>query len=160
MDVLPVAHRYGMGVIVWSPLAGGWLTGKYRKDQDVPKDSRAERVRAWGEDSPVARRFDMTRPGNQRKLDIVEDLILVAEKAGLSLTHMANAFVLAHPAITSAIIGPRTMEQVDDLLAGAEVRLDDETLDAIDDVVPPGAVIDDADRGWAAPWMEPGARRI
>ena len=159
-DVLPVAQRYAMGVIVWSPLAGGWLTGKYRKDQEVPKDSRAERVKSWGADSPVARRFDMTRTANQKKLDLVEDLILIAQKAGMSMTHMANAFVLAHPAVTSAIIGPRTMEQIDDLLAGADVRLDDETLDAIDDVVSPGSVIEEADRGWQAPWMDPGARRL
>jgi aryl-alcohol dehydrogenase-like predicted oxidoreductase len=159
-DVLPVAQRYNMGVIVWSPLAGGWLSGKYRKDQEVPKDSRATRVKAWGEDNPVYRRFDMTRPNNQRKLDVVEELILIAEKAGMSLTHMANAFVLMHPAVTSSIIGPRTMEQLDDLLAGADIRLDDEILDAIDEVVPPGTTFEENDRGWQPPWIEPGARRL
>jgi aryl-alcohol dehydrogenase-like predicted oxidoreductase len=159
MDVLPVCRDYGMGVIVWSPLAGGWLTGKYRKDQDVPEDSRAARAKKqWG-DSPIARRFDMTRESNQRKLEAVEELSLIADKAGISMSHLAHAFVLAHPGVTSAIIGPRTMEQLTDTLAGADVRLTDEILDAIDEVVPPGFVFENADRGWEPPWMEPEARR-
>ena len=156
-DVLPVAQRYGMGVIVWSPLAGGWLTGKYRRDQDVPSDSRAERFKAFG--GPVADRFDMTRDANQRKLDLVEELVLLADKAGVSMTHMANAFVLAHPAVTSSIIGPRKMEQLTDLLDGADVVLDAEILDAIDELVAPGTTVEEADRGWQAPWMEVSARR-
>ena len=93
----------------------------------------------------VAARYDLTREGNQRKLDIVEALEKVAEQAGLSLTHMAIAFTLAHPAVTSAIVGPRTMSQVEDLLAGADVRLDADTLDAIDGIVAPGEVIENAD---------------
>jgi aryl-alcohol dehydrogenase-like predicted oxidoreductase len=157
MDVLPVCRQYGMGVIVWSPLAGGWLTGKYRRGQDAPKESRAVRFKERG--SPVARRFDTSLPGNQRKLDLVEDLSAIADKAGLSLTDMATAFTLAHPAVTSAIIGPRTMDQLQQLLAGAETRLDTETLDAIDEVVAPGTTVEDFDRGWSAPWMEPEARR-
>jgi aryl-alcohol dehydrogenase-like predicted oxidoreductase len=160
-DVLPVAQRYGMGVIVWSPLAGGWLTGKYRRDQDVPEGSRAERAAtAWGKDSPVAKRFDMSRAANQRKADVVEDLAAVADKAGIPLTHLAHAFVLSHPAVTSAIIGPRTPEQLEDSLASAEVKFDDEILDAIDDICRPGTVIEDADRGWFEPWLKPEARRI
>jgi aryl-alcohol dehydrogenase-like predicted oxidoreductase len=91
---------------------------------------------------------------------LVEELELVAEKAGNSLTHMAIAFTLAHPAVTSAIIGPRTMEQLEDLLAGADVRVSDEILDAIDEVVEPGSVIEVADIGWEAPWMQPEARRL
>jgi aryl-alcohol dehydrogenase-like predicted oxidoreductase len=157
-DLLPVARRYGMGVIVWSPLAGGWLTGKYRRDADIPAGSRADRFAKVNH--PVAKRFDMSRPANQRKLDLVESLAVIADKAGISLTHMANAFVLAHPDVTSSIIGPRTMEQLDDLLAGADVELDAETLDAIDDLVPPGSYIEEADRGWEEPWMKPEARRI
>src|SRR5438034_3723149 len=140
-DVLPVCLRYGMGVIAWSPLAGGWLTGKYRRDQEPPSDSRMARWRPGT--SPVAARFDVSMPENQRKLDAVEDLSAVADKAGLSLTHMANAFVLAHPAVTSAIIGPRTMDHLEDVLAGADTRLDADTLDAIDAIVPPGVVLND-----------------
>jgi aryl-alcohol dehydrogenase-like predicted oxidoreductase len=157
-ELFPVTQRYGMGVIVWSPLAGGWLAGKYRREQSAPPpDSRAVRFAQRG--SPVAERFDLSRPANQRKLDHVEDLVVVADKAGLSMAHMSIAFTLAHPAVTSAIIGPRTPEQLDDLLAGADVRLDDATLDAIDDIVAPGSVIEAADKGWTAPWMEPDARR-
>jgi aryl-alcohol dehydrogenase-like predicted oxidoreductase len=157
LDLLPVAQRYGMGVIVWSPLSGGYLAGRYRRDQDVPADSRATRARSYG--GRIGDRFDFSRPANQRKLELVEELELVAQKAGVSLTHMAIAFTLAHPAVTSAIIGPRTMEQLEDLLAGADVRLSDEILDAIDDVVEPGSVIEVADIGWEAPWMQPEARR-
>ncbi len=157
LDVLPVCQRYGMGVIVWSPLAGGWLAGKYRREEQPPQDSRAVRFAQQGR--PVAARYDLSRPGNQRKLDLVEELSLVAEKAGISLTHMAVAFTLAHPAVTSAIIGPRTPQQMQDLLAGADVELDPDTLDAIDEIVLPGTVAESSDRGWEAPWMAPEARR-
>jgi aryl-alcohol dehydrogenase-like predicted oxidoreductase len=112
-----------------------------------------------GTDSPVARRFDLSRPANQHKLDLIEDLSIVADKAGISLPHMAVAFTLAHPAVTSTIIGPRTPEQLADLLAGADVRLDEATLDAIDEIVPSGTLIEEADRGWQPPWMEAAARR-
>ncbi|MDQ3963158.1 MAG: aldo/keto reductase [Actinomycetota bacterium] len=156
-ELFPVTQRYGMGVIVWSPLAGGWLAGKYRRDADVPPDSRAIRFAQRG--SPVAARYDLSRPANQRKLDLVEDLDVVADKAGMSLTHMAIAFTLAHPAVTSAIIGPRTMDQLTDLLAGADERLDDGALDAIDEIVTPGSVVEESDRGWEAPWMKPEERR-
>jgi aryl-alcohol dehydrogenase-like predicted oxidoreductase len=159
-DVLPVAQRYDMGVIVWSPLAGGWLTGKYRRDNGIPAGSRAERaLKAWGKDSPVARRFDMSRPANQKKFDLVDDLAAIADKAGFPMTHLAYAFTLAHPAVTSAIIGPRTPEQLEDALAAADVKLDPEILDAIDDVCAPGTVVEEADRGWQEPWMQPEARR-
>jgi aryl-alcohol dehydrogenase-like predicted oxidoreductase len=157
LDVLPASARYGMGVIVWSPLAGGWLAGKYRRGQPVPEDSRAARYRRIGH--PVAARFDLSRPGNQRKLELVEELAVVADKAGLSLAHMAVGFTLAHPAVTSAIIGPRTPEQLHDLLSAADVRLDQDVLDAIDGIVPPGTVIEVADRGWEPPWMAPESRR-
>jgi len=156
-DVMPVCRGYGMGVIVWSPLAGGWLTGKYRRGSEPPEDSRAVRFREQGR--PVAARYDLSRPGNQRKLDVVDALQSVADEAGLSLTHMAMAFSLAHPAVTSTIIGPRTLDQLEDLLKAADVKLDDATLDAIDEVVPPGMVIESADRGYEPPWMSPSARR-
>jgi aryl-alcohol dehydrogenase-like predicted oxidoreductase len=159
LDVLPVAQRYGMGVIVWSPLAGGWLTGKYRRGQDVPSGSRAERYIERFKDGPIARRFDMSRPGNQRKLDLVEGLAQVASDAGLSMTQLAHGFALAHPGVTSAIIGPRTTEQLEDALGAADVRLDEGTLDAIDDLVEPGTAVEEADRGWTPPWMAPATRR-
>jgi aryl-alcohol dehydrogenase-like predicted oxidoreductase len=157
LDVLPVCRQYGMGVIVWSPLAGGWLAGKYRRGQDVPADSRAKRYAERG--SPIVRRYDPTIPENDWKLDLVDDLTNLADKAGISLTHLAIAFTLAHPAVTSSIIGPRTPEQLEDLLAGGDVRLDAEILDAIDDLAAPGTTWNESDRGWEAPWMAPEARR-
>ncbi len=157
-DVLPVAQRYGMGVLVWSPLCRGWLTGRYRRDDfDTSPEARAARTKERG--GPVAKQFDMTRPENQRKLELVEELAKVAANAGVSMTHLAIAFTLAHPAVTSAIIGPRKPEQLDDLLAGADVRLDGSTLDAIDELVPPGTVVDGNDRGFWPWWLEPAALR-
>ena len=157
LDVLPVCARYGMGVIVWSPLAGGWLAGRYRAGEEAPPDSRAARYRRIGH--PVAARFDMSRPGNRRKLELVEELSRIADEGGVPLVHLAVAFTLSHPAVTSTIIGPRTPEQLESLLAGADVRLDRDTLDAIDEIVPPGTVIEQADRGWEPPWMSAEARR-
>ncbi|MFC0111781.1 aldo/keto reductase [Kibdelosporangium aridum] len=122
-EVLPVTQRYGMGTLVWSPLAQGLLTGRIRKGQD----NRTHRSGLM----PV--HFD-----HDGKLEVVEQLIPLAEKAGMPLTHLAMAFVIAHPGVTSAIIGPRTMAQLDDLLAGADVTLDDEILDRIDEIAPPG----------------------
>ncbi|MBS3666401.1 aldo/keto reductase [Vreelandella boliviensis] len=123
-EVLPTCQRYGMGVMTWSPLAKGMLTGKYRKSGELPDSLRVKYF-------PKA----MTDEGS---LDAVEKLIPLAEDAGLSLVHMALAFVMAHPAITSAIIGPRTPEQLNQLLTGADVQLSDELLDRIDHIVPPG----------------------
>jgi aryl-alcohol dehydrogenase-like predicted oxidoreductase len=157
LDVFPVAQRYGLGVLVWSPLAGGWLTGKYRAGRAFPEESRAVRFRSV---SPYfAARFDQAVPGNRAKLDLVETLVRVAEEASLPLTHLALAFTLTHPAVTAAIIGPRTPEQLRDLLAAADVKLDQRTLDAIDEAVPPGTLVSEADRGWTPPWMDRSARR-
>jgi aryl-alcohol dehydrogenase-like predicted oxidoreductase len=144
--VLPACERYGIGVIPWSPLAGGWLAGRYRRGQEVPPDSRIGR--GWGRGARP-----MDDPANQRRMDAVEQLVPIAEAAGLRLTHMAHAFVLEHLAVTSAIIGPRTRAQLDDVLAGADVRLDSDTLDAIDTVVPPGT-----DLAVGDPWQPPGLR--
>jgi aryl-alcohol dehydrogenase-like predicted oxidoreductase len=155
-EVLPVARRHGMGVIVWSPLAGGWLTGKYRRGEEPEPESRAARAR---ERPATAARFDLSRPANQRKLDIVERLREIAERAGLQMTQMAIAFTLAHPGVTSSIVGPRTVEQLQDLLTHADVRLDADTLDAIDEVVPPGTVIEESDRGWTSPALDASVRR-
>jgi aryl-alcohol dehydrogenase-like predicted oxidoreductase len=124
-EVLPICQAYGIGALVWSPLAKGMLTGRYRKDLPLPDSLR---VRAFPE-----------QMGDDRNLDAVEQLVPIAERAGLSLTHMAMAFVMAHPGVTSAILGPRTMQQLDDLLAGADVALSDEVLDQIDEIVAPGA---------------------
>ncbi len=157
-DVLPVAEKYGMGVMVWSPLCRGWLTGRYRReDFDQSPDSRA--VRGPQRADWIAALYDQSRPEVQHKLDLVEELVLLADKAGVTLTHMAIAFTLAHPAVTSTIIGPRTREQLDDLLGAADVRLDAATLDAIDELVPPGTLVDEEDRGFEPWWFEPEARR-
>lgn len=157
-DVLPVAEKYGMGVLVWSPLCRGWLTGRYRRDEwDDSPEARATRgpQRAdW-----MRPMYDRSRPEVQHKLDLVEQLLTIADKAGITLTHMAIAFTLAHPAVTSTIIGPRTREQLDDLLGAADVRLYDGTLDAIDELVPPGTLVDEEDRGFDPWWFEPEARR-
>jgi len=150
--VLPTCARYGMGVITWSPLAGGWLTGRYRKGGDIDLSTgRAARIPA---------RFDPSLPANARKLEAVEELIKVAADAGTTLTHLAIAFVLAHPAVTSAIIGPRTMEQLTNLLDGTGVALDDAALDRIDQIVPPGVNLNDADAGYQPPALtDPLLRR-
>jgi aryl-alcohol dehydrogenase-like predicted oxidoreductase len=150
-EVLPICERYGMGVISWSPLAGGWLSGRYRKGQEAPGSTRAQRIPA---------RYDLSRPENQRKLEVVEALALLAEEAGISLIHLAIAFVLRHPTITSAIIGPRTMEQLDSQLGAVEVTLSDEVLDRIDEIVPPGQNLNPADAGWQPPAVtNPALRR-
>jgi aryl-alcohol dehydrogenase (NADP+) len=143
--VLPTCARYGIGVIPWSPLAGGLLTGRYRKGQPPPEGSRL--ARGFGSQHQSERQ----QRAHEARLDAVEELLKIADAAGVSLTHLAHAFVLEHPYVTSAIIGPRTMEQLDDVLAGVDVRLDEATLDAIDEVVPPGTDISAGD-----PWQPPG----
>jgi aryl-alcohol dehydrogenase-like predicted oxidoreductase len=149
LDVLPTARRHGMGILTYSPLAGGWLSGSWTADSSPTSPARQR----------LAARFDMALPENQRKLEAVEQLAQVADDAGVPLIELAIAFVVHHPAVTSAIIGPRTSEHLDDLLAGADVRLDADTLDAIDRIVPPGTLVDENDRGISPWWLEPGARR-
>ncbi len=149
-DVLPTCRRHGMGVIPWSPLAGGWLTGRYRLGQEVPTSHRAERIPS---------RYDMSLPGNQRKLEAADALAGVAEEAGITMIEMALAFVIRHPAVTAAIIGPRTMEQLESQLTAADVDLSDEVLDRVDEIVPPGVNLNPADGGWGNPALEPAARR-
>lgn len=141
--VLPVAERYGLGVLVWSPLNGGWLTGKYRRDVTAPGDSRAERN---GEHFDY--RFEEAR---QRKLDLVEGLDQIAAAAGLSLIELALGFVQSHRAVTSAIIGPRTMAQLDSQLPAAGLVLSDDVLDAIDALVTPGTDVNASDVGYVPP---------
>ena len=150
-DLLPVAERYGMGVLPWSPLAGGWLTGRYRKGQDIPTSRRAERMPA---------RYDLSNPDNQRKLDAADAFAELAEKAGLSLIHLALAFTLAHPAVTAPIIGPRTMEQLESQLGAADVTLSTEVLDRIDEIVPPGVTLSRTDHSYTPPALaDPFLRR-
>jgi aryl-alcohol dehydrogenase-like predicted oxidoreductase len=150
-DVLPVCEQYGMGVVPWSPLAGGWLSGRWRKGQDPPSSTRAERL---------PQRYDLSLPENQRKLDAADALGRLAEEAGMTLVEMALAFVLEHPAVTAAIIGPRTMEQLSSQLGAPDVKLDDELLDRIDEIVPPGTNLNPVDAGWQPPWLaDPWHRR-
>jgi aryl-alcohol dehydrogenase-like predicted oxidoreductase len=151
-DVLPTCARHGMGVIPWSPLSGGWLSGRWRKGADTPTPTSAARQR-------LTERYDMSLPANQRKLDAADQLAQLAEEAGMSLIELAIAFVLNHPAVTAAIIGPRTMEQLESQLPAADVVLDHALLDRIDEIVPPATNINLADGGWVNPAVEPAARR-
>lgn len=145
-EILPVAGRYGMGVLTWSPLSWGLLTGKYSGGQQTPITSGRK---LWGP-------RHMTDPA---KFDVVERLLPVAEEAGMSLTHLSMAFVLAHPQVTSAIIGPRTMEQLEDLLAGSEMSLSDDILDRIDEIAPPGTDTGVFDIGYRPPAIEMASLR-
>ncbi len=149
-DVLPAAQRHGMGVIPWSPLAGGWLSGKWRRGQPAPSSTRAERI---------PDRYDLSDPDNARKLDAADSLATLAEEAGMTLIEMALAFVIRHPAVTAAIIGPRTMEQLQSQLTATDVTLTDEVLDRIDEIVAPGVNLSPADGGFGNPALTPPARR-
>jgi aryl-alcohol dehydrogenase-like predicted oxidoreductase len=149
-EVLPVCEKYGMGVIPWSPLAGGWLTGRWRRGAADSPSRRSERI-------PV--RFDPTLPETQAKLEATEALALLAEEAGMSLIHLAVAFVLAHPAVSSAIVGPRTGEHLVSQIGAADITLDAEVLDRIDEIVPPGSNVLAADAGYVAPALAQAWRR-
>src|ERR1700722_4994800 len=149
-EVLPACQQYGMGVIPWSPLAGGWLTGRYRKGAEIPVSRRAERL---------PQRFDLALPGNQAKLEAADQLAKLADEAGLTLIHLALAFTLSHPAVTAPIIGPRTMEQLDSQLGAADVVLDSAILDRIDEIVPPGVNLNPGDRGYDTPALADPSRR-
>ncbi|HTC70680.1 MAG TPA: aldo/keto reductase, partial [Acidothermaceae bacterium] len=137
-SVLPTAQRYGMGILSYGPLSSGWLSGR----ADPTQGARTAR-------SPQA--FDITLPANKAKLDAVDALTKLAAEAGLPMTHLATAFVRAHPAVTAVLIGPRTPSQLDDLLAGADVELTDDILDRIDEIVAPGTEINTADNMFATP---------
>ena len=150
-DVLPTCQRYGLGVIPWSPLAGGWLSGRWRAGADEIQSTRAARLPG---------RYDLSIPGNQRKLEATEQLAQLADDAGLTLIHLAIAFVLRHPAITAAIIGPRTMEHLESQIGAADVVLTDDVLDRIDEIVPPGTNFGWPDAGWVPPSIaDPKERR-
>jgi aryl-alcohol dehydrogenase-like predicted oxidoreductase len=149
-DVLPTCLRHHMGVICWGPLGGGWLSGLYRKDAEIPRSLRAERIPS---------RYDMSEPGNQRKLEAADALARLAEETGMTLIEMSLAFVIRHPAVTAAIIGPRTMEHLESQLTAADVELSDELLDRIDEIVPPGVNLHPADAGWQNPALDTAAMR-
>jgi aryl-alcohol dehydrogenase-like predicted oxidoreductase len=148
-DVLPATQRYGMGTLSYSPLAGGWLSGKWKKDA-APVPTSANRPSA---------RFDMSTAANQRKLEVVDALGRIADEAGITLIEMAIAFVINHPGITSALLGPRTTEQLESQLSAAEVTLSAETLDRIDELVAPGETINPDDNSYGAVELAPSARR-
>jgi aryl-alcohol dehydrogenase-like predicted oxidoreductase len=141
-DVLPTCLRHGMGVMTYSPIAAGWLSGKYRKGQDVPGPGSVARASRW----PGA--FDATNPANAAKLEAADALGAVADEAGITLIQMAVGFVTRHPAVTSAIIGPRTMEHLDAYLAADGIELSTDLLDRIDEIVPPGVTVNVADNMW------------
>src|SRR5262245_46017049 len=149
-EVLPTCQDYGMGVIPWSPLAGGWLSGKWRLGADDLTSARARRI---------PDRYDLSKPENQQKLEAADALALVAEDAGLSLVHLALAFVINHPAVTSAIIGPRTRDHLDGQLGAVDVVLTDDVLDRIDEIVPPGTNFNWADAGYIPPSLAQKWRR-
>ena len=143
-EVLPVAQRYGMGTVIWSPLSSGMLTGRVRR----------------GQESDLRRTQMFAALRDERRIDVVEQYVALAEDAGLPLTHLALAFVIAHPGVTAALIGPRTMEQLDDLLAAADVQLTDDILDRIDEIVRPGTDIGRMDQTYnTPPIVDAGLRR-
>lgn len=148
-DVLPTVQRYGMGALTYSPLAGGWLSGRWRKGNAGSPTSSAR---------PSAR-FDLSTPGNQRKLDVVEELAQLAEQAGHTLIELAIAFVINHPGVTAAIVGPRTMEQLESYLPALDIRLTDEVLDRIDQLVAPGVTLNPDDDSYGDHELTAQARR-
>ncbi|WP_437075200.1 aldo/keto reductase [Streptomyces sp. enrichment culture] len=151
-SVLPTCSRYGMGVLTWGPLASGFLTGKYREGRAIDLSSGRPAITPW--------RFDPELPENAAKLAAVERLVQVADDLGCTLPQLAVAFPLVHPAVTSVILGPRTTEQFEGLLKGAELTLDDAVLDRIDEIVPPGTDMYRTDSAWVPPSLtDPALRR-
>jgi len=149
LDVLPTVQRHGMGILTYSPLSGGWLSGSWSKESSPTSPARQR----------LAKRFDMSLPENQRKLEAVEQLQQVADDAGLTMIELAIAFVINHPGVTSAIIGPRTREQLDSQLPAADVVLDATTLDRIDQIVKPGVILNPADTSNGEQDLAPSLRR-
>jgi aryl-alcohol dehydrogenase-like predicted oxidoreductase len=139
-----------MAVIPWSPLAGGWLSGKWRKGADDLTSRRS---------AMIPDRYDVSLPGNQRKLEAADALGALADEIGMPLIELALAFVIRHPAVTSAIIGPRTMEHLESQLPGADAVLSGDVLDRIDEIVPPGLNVNPSETGWSNPALEPAALR-
>jgi aryl-alcohol dehydrogenase-like predicted oxidoreductase len=146
-DVLPTTQQFGMGVLTWSPLSGGWLTGKYTRSIPAPRGSRA------------ATNPDHFDNDNESKFDAVEALNTIADNVGVSLTHLALAWNGEHPAVSTTLLGPRTEEQLNDLLGAVDLRLDTDTLDAIDGVVAPGVTLNPSDISWSPPGLDAAQRR-
>jgi aryl-alcohol dehydrogenase-like predicted oxidoreductase len=143
-EVLPTAQRFGLGTLVWGPLGQGLLTGRVRKN----------------EDNTLRRAAYFRHLNDEHRLDVVEKLIPLAAEAGLPMTHLAMAFTIAHPGVTSALIGVRTMDHLDGLLSGLDVRLSDDVLDRIDEIVPPGTDIGTLDQAYQPPaLLEESLRR-
>ncbi|MDL9948959.1 aldo/keto reductase [Gordonia sp. ABSL11-1] len=140
--LLPVAEQFRLGVLTWSPLAGGWLSGRWRRGEDVASSSRAE---------IMGTRHDQALPANIRKRRAAEDLLDLADEAGISLVDLALAWTLHHPAVSSVIVGPRTLAQLTAQLVAPSITLDDDLLDAIDAIVPPGVTLNPADAGYVPP---------
>ena len=149
LDVLPTAQRHGMGILTYSPLSGGWLSGRWSADA-TPTSPTRQRLVA---------RFDMSLPENQRKLEATQALAKVADDAGISLIELAIGFVINHPAVTSAIVGPRTMEQLESQLPAANITLEDTVLDRIDEIVAPGVTLNPADTSYGEQILQPALRR-
>jgi aryl-alcohol dehydrogenase-like predicted oxidoreductase len=149
-DVLPTCLRHGMGVIPWSPLAGGWLSGRWRLGAEDLTSRRS---------AMIPDRYDLSLPGNQRKLEAADALAKLADETGITLIELALAFVIRHPAVTAAIIGPRTMDHLESQLPAADVTLSADVLDRIDEIVPPGVNVNPLDVGWQNPALAPAARR-
>ncbi|MBO8186533.1 aldo/keto reductase [Streptomyces spirodelae] len=149
--LLPTAQRYGLGVLVWGPLSAGWLSGRIRAADDIDLSA--------GRTAIERHKFDVSLPGNARKLEAVLALGELAEEAGIELRHMATAFVRNHPAVTSVLLGPRTMEHLESLLTGAEVTLSTEVLDRIDEIVPPGTDLNPDDFYYTPPALANAALR-
>ncbi|MEV4421737.1 aldo/keto reductase [Patulibacter sp. NPDC049589] len=149
-ELLPVAQRYDLAVLPWSPLAGGWLSGRHRRGQEQPVSDRA---------GQFPNRFDPAHPDNAVKLEATLQLGELADELGISLVHLALAWVLEHPAVTSAIIGPRSFEQLESQLGAVDVRLTADVLDRIDEIVPPGTNVNDADGGYVPESLSDPSRR-
>jgi aryl-alcohol dehydrogenase-like predicted oxidoreductase len=148
--VLPTSERHDLGVLCWGALNGGWLAGGYRLGRELPSSSRQSRL-PW--------RYDLSLPANRRKLEAADALADLADAAGLPLVHLALAFVLEHPAVASAIIGPRTLQHLEMQLGAAECRLSKDVLDAIDEIVQPGSLIQPLDLAYTAPAVADAALR-
>jgi aryl-alcohol dehydrogenase-like predicted oxidoreductase len=149
--VLPACQRYQLGVITWGPLASGWLSGQYRLDADLPASRRSRRL---------PQRFDMSLPGNRAKLEAADKLAKLAAEAGMSVIHLALGFVVSHPAVTSAILGPRTMEHLESQLGAPADGLPADVLDRIDEIVSPGVNLNQADGSYVPPALtDPALRR-
>ena len=152
-DVLPACLRYGMGVLVFSPLAGGWLSGRYRKGARISGPTSAARAQLF----PGV--YDSTNPANAAKLDAADALGALADQAGLTLVQLAIAFATRHPAVTAAIVGPRTMDHLESYLAADGVELSTDILDRIDEIVPPAQTVNIADNMWRTAALDPASRR-